>query len=103
MRKVKTIKGATNLARFIATLKTKPNGLPYVAGYMPSHLLPVAPRYSSTPAWAFYRIDAKGFPCVTYIETAQNTFEVWEADADADVDSIMGFVDAEAEYMARAS
>lgn len=103
MRKLKTIKSRSGLASFIATLQTKANGLPYVAGYMPFHLLPVAPRYSSTPAWAFYRIEAKGLPCVTYIETAHKTYEIWEVESQDEFDSLLSFEEAEKAYLNRAA
>lgn len=101
MRKIKTIRSYTGLAAFIATLQTKPDGTLYSAGYMPMHMLPARPKFSFSAAWPFYRMNKDGMPCVTYIETAQRVYEVWEAETQDDCDNIMNEAEAEAIYNQR--
>ena len=103
MRKIKTLKSYSALASFIATLKTKPSGKVYIAGYMPFHLLPAKPKYSFSAAWPFYRIDKPGLPCVTWIETSHKTYEIWEAETDAEFNMLLNEADAQREYDRRAA
>jgi hypothetical protein len=100
MRKIKTIRTYTGLASFIATLKEKPSGALYVAGYMPMHMLPAKPKFSFSAAWPFYRINKDGMPCVTYIETAHRVYEVWEAETESDFENLVSEEKAQSRYNA---
>ncbi len=71
MKKIKTIRGYTALARFNATLKTKPNGDFYIAGYMAGYKMPVQSPYCYSPAYVWDRLANKNQDCVKKLETRE--------------------------------
>jgi len=79
-KRLKTLRGHTAKARYLATLQHKNNGNIYLAGYLAGHLMPAKDRYSCSPAYQVYRTapaDMRLSRCVVIIETFHTNFEVW--------------------------
>jgi hypothetical protein len=72
---LKTIRSYTGLARYMATLQTKPSGRLSVCGYMADRDMPARAKYSYSPSRAIYR-DSQ-MRAVAWIETAHKVYEVW--------------------------
>ena len=82
---LKTLRGYTVKARYLAALQHKDNGNIQIAGYLAGHLMPVKDRYSYSPVYQVYRTvpaDMRLSQCVVMIETFHAIFEVWEVEPD---------------------
>lgn len=79
-KRLKTLRGYTAEARYLAALQHKSNGDLYIAGYLANHHMPAKSRYSYSPAHEVYRTapkDSRKSQCVVIIETFHMTYEVW--------------------------
>ena len=84
-KRIKTRRGHTAKARFLATLQHKDSGRMAIAGYLAGHLMPAKDRYSYSPAYEVYRTapaDMRRSQCVVIIETFHAKHEVWAVDPD---------------------
>jgi len=84
-KRIKTLRGHTAKARFLAALQHKDSGEMYIAGYLAGHLMPAKPRYAYSPAYQVYRTapaDMRLSQCVVIIETLHAKHEVWAVDPD---------------------
>ena len=84
-KRLKTLRGHTAKARFLATLQHKDSGNIQLAGYLAGHLMPAKDRYSYSPAYSVYRTapaDMRLSQCVVIIETFHAKYEVWEVEPD---------------------
>jgi len=84
-KRIKTLRGHTAKARFLATLQHKDSGEMYIAGHLANHLMPAKPRYAYSPAYEVYRTapaDMRLSQCVVIIETLHAKHEVWAVDPD---------------------
>lgn len=98
MKKLKTINGYTALSRFISTLKTKPNGDLYIAGYMAHHKMPAEHKYSYAPAYVFHRMTNKDQTAICWIETSHKKYEIWACDKE-DYQNLVNENEATQEYL----
>jgi hypothetical protein len=80
MKRIKTLRSHTAHARWIAECDWGTDDDMKIAGYLPSHLMPMRPRYHSAPCFAAF--VWRGQPHLT-IETSHRCYEVWQIDADA--------------------
>ena len=84
-KRLKTLRGHTALARFLATLRHKDSGRVQIAGYLANHHMPAKPSYSYSPAYEVYRtapVDMRLSQCIVIIETFHAKHEVWAVDPD---------------------
>ena len=84
-KRIKTLRGHTAKARYIATLQHKDSGNIQLAGYLAGHLMPAKDRYSYSPAYQVYRTapaDMRMSQCVVIIEPFHAVHEVWAVDPD---------------------
>ena len=84
-KRIKTLRGHTAQARFLATLLHKDSGSMAVAGYLAGHLMPAKDRYSYSPAYEVYRTapaDMRLSQCIVMIETFHANYEVWAVEPD---------------------
>ena len=99
MKKIKTLRGIPSLMRFQATLRSKPNGELYTAGFMPCYKMPVISAYCYSPAYCWNRLDNKTQDCVKAIETSHAVYEVWQLESKEEYDSLVPEIDAEKEHI----
>ena len=84
-KRLKTLRGHTAKARFLATLLHKVSGRMDIAGYLTYDLMPAKDHYSFSPAYQVYRTapaDMRLSQCVVIIETSHAKHEVWAVDPD---------------------
>ena len=84
-KRIKTLRGHTAKARFLATLQHKESGSMAIAGYLANHLMPAIVRYSYSPAYEVYRTapaDMRLSQCVVIIEKFHAKHEVWAVEPD---------------------
>lgn len=82
-KRLKTLRGHTARARYLATLQHKENGSMAVAGYIANHLMPARSTYCHSPAYEVYRTapaDMRRSQCVVIIEIFHAKHEVWAID-----------------------
>ena len=83
--RIKTLRGHTAKARYLATLQHKDSGNIQIAGYLAGHLMPAKSPYSYSPAYEVYRTapaDMRRSQCVVIIETFHAKHEVWAVEPD---------------------
>jgi len=84
-KRIKTLRGHTAKARYLAALQHKDSGDMYTAGYLANHLMPAKNRYSYSPAYQVCRTapaDMRLSQCVVVIETFHGNHEVWAVEPD---------------------
>ena len=84
-KRLKTLRGHTAKARYLATLQHKDSGRIYIAGYLAGHLMPAKDRYSYSPAYQVYRTAPAYMSmsqCIVIIEKFHAKHEVWAVDPD---------------------
>ena len=82
-KRIKTLRGHTAKARFLATLQHKDSGGMYIAGYLAGHLMPAKDRYFYSPVYEVYRTaPVRLSKCVVIIETFHANYEVWAVEPD---------------------
>jgi len=84
-KRIKTLRGHTAKARYLATLQHKDSGNLNIAGHLANHLMPARSPYSHSPAYRVYRTapaDMRFSQCVVIIETFHAKHEVWAVEPD---------------------
>jgi hypothetical protein len=84
-KRIKTLRGHTAKARYLATLQHKDSGNIQVAGYLAGHFMPAKPRYAYSPAYEVYRTapaDMRLSQCIVIIETFHAQHDVWAVEPD---------------------
>lgn len=84
-KRLKTLRGYTAKARYLAALLHKDSGDMAIAGYLAGHLMPARSPYCHSPAYEVYRTapaDMRRSQCVVIIETFHAKHEVWAVEPD---------------------
>ena len=84
-KRIKTLRGHTAKARYLATLQHKDSGNIQIAGHLANHLMPAKDGYCYSPAYYVYRTapaDMRLSQCVVIIETFHGKYEVWAIEPD---------------------
>lgn len=84
-KRLKTLRGHTAKARYLAALQHKDSGHIAIAGYLAAHLMPAKSRYHYSPAYTVYRTapaDMRLSQCVVIVETSHAKHEVWAVEPD---------------------